>query len=102
MDDLRYPTGRLSIDPSPNADTRRACIAAIAIAPAELPAAVQGLTAGQLDSPSRPGGWTVRQLVHHVPDSHMNAYIRFKLALTEDSPTIKPYDEAAWAQLADS
>ena len=64
--------------------------------------AVHGLTDRQLDTPYRPGGWTVRQVVHHVPDSHMNAYIRFKLALTEDSPTIKPYDEAAWAQLADS
>jgi len=60
------------------------------------------LTASQLDTPYRPGGWTVRQVVHHVPDSHLNAYVRFKLALTEDSPTIKPYDEAAWAKLADT
>ena len=102
MDDLRYPTGKLSIDPNPTPATRRACIAAIASAPAELRAAVHGLTDRQLDTPYRPGGWTVRQVVHHVPDSHMNAYIRFKLALTEDSPTIKPYDEAAWAQIADS
>src|SRR5215217_5565963 len=81
---------------------RAACVARIAAAPAALRAAVAGLTDAQLDTPYRPGGWSVRQVVHHVPDSHMNAYIRFKLALTEDSPTIKPYDEAAWAQLADS
>ena len=102
MDDLRYPTGKLSITAHPTAETRRACITAIASAPAALRAAVQGLTDRQLDTPYRPGGWTVRQVVHHVPDSHLNAYIRFKLTLTEDSPTIKPYDEAAWAQLSDS
>jgi hypothetical protein len=62
---------------------------------------VTGLNDGQLDTPYRDGGWTVRQVVHHVPESHMNAYIRFKLALTEDDPTIKPYDEAAWAELPD-
>ena len=65
-------------------------------------AAVAGLTPERFDTPYRPGGWTVRQVVHHVPDSHMNAYVRFKLALTEDEPTIKPYEEAAWAELADS
>ena len=102
MDDLRYPTGNFTIDPAPTPATRRACIAAIASAPAELRAAVDGLTKAQLDTPYRPGGWTVRQVVHHVPDSHMNAYIRFKLALTEDAPTIKPYNEDAWAQLADT
>ena len=102
MDDLRYPTGKLSIDPSPTPDTRRACVAAIASTPAALRAAVHGLTDRQLDTPYRPGGWTVRQVVHHVPDSHMNAYIRFKLALTEEVPTIKPYDEEAWARIADT
>jgi len=65
-------------------------------------AAVAGLTPERFDTPYRPGGWSVRQVVHHVPDSHMNAYVRFKLALTEDEPTIKPYEEAAWAELADS
>jgi len=65
-------------------------------------AAVAGLTPERFDTPYRPGGWTVRQVVHHVPDSHMNAYVRFKLALTENEPTIKPYEEAAWAELADS
>jgi uncharacterized damage-inducible protein DinB len=73
----------------------------IAAAPAALRKAVEGLTEAQLDTPYRPGGWSVRQVAHHVPDSHMNAYVRFKLAVTEDSPTIKPYDEAAWAELAD-
>ena len=65
-------------------------------------AAVAGLTPEQLDTPYRPGGWTVRQVVHHVPDSHINSYVRFKLALTEEEPTIKPYDEARWAKLADT
>ena len=102
MDDLRFPAGQLSIDPHPTAATRLACIDAIAAAPAALRRAVQGLADPQLDTPYRPGGWTVRQVVHHVPDSHMNAYIRFKLALTEESPTIKAYDEAAWARIADS
>jgi hypothetical protein len=64
--------------------------------------AVGGLSGGQLDTPYRPGGWTVRQLAHHVPDSHMNAYVRVKLALTENEPTIKPYEEQLWAELADS
>ncbi len=70
-------------------------------APAALRAAIEGLSSSQLDTPYRPGGWTVRQVAHHVPDSHMNAYIRFKLALTEQDPTIKPYDEAQWAELED-
>lgn len=74
----------------------------IARAPKELRAAIRGLSDMQLDTPYRPDGWTVRQVVHHVPDSHMNAFIRFKLALTEDMPTIKPYDEAAWAKLSDA
>ena len=74
----------------------------IARTPDDLRRAVQRLSAEQLDTPYRPGGWTVRQVAHHVPDSHLNAYARFKLALTEDMPTIKPYDEARWAELADS
>jgi uncharacterized damage-inducible protein DinB len=101
-DDLRYPTGTLQFDPDSTPEKRRAWIAAIRDAPAGMRAAVRGLTDAQLDTPYRPGGWTVRQLVHHVPDSHMNAYIRFKLALTEDNPTIKTYDEAAWATLQDT
>ena len=74
----------------------------MADAPARLRAAVAGLSEPQLDTPYRPGGWTVRQVVHHLPDSHINSYVRFKLALTEDTPTIKPYDEALWAKLPDA
>jgi len=102
MDDLRFPTGKFTHDLEPTADKRRAWIGAIAEAPEALRRAVNGLSESQLDTPYRPGGWTVRQVVHHVPDSHMNAYIRFKLALTEDKPTIRPYDEAAWALVADT
>lgn len=100
--DLRYPIGRPERAASLAPDRRAAAIQAIADAPARLRAAVDGLTDAQLDTPYRPGGWTVRQLVHHVADSHMNAYTRFKLAVTESNPTIKPYDEAAWASLTDS
>jgi len=101
MDDLRYPIGKFSFPPSITAEQRTQFIAEIAEAPAKLRAAVKGLDAQQLNTPYRDGGWTVRQVVHHVPESHMNAYIRFKLALTEDNPTIKPYDEAAWSKLPD-
>jgi uncharacterized damage-inducible protein DinB len=80
---------------------RRKWIDEIAAAPAQLRAAVAGLNDNQLNTPYRDGGWTVRQVIHHVPESHMNAYIRFKLALTENEPTVKPYDEAAWAETAD-
>ena len=73
----------------------------IAEAPTKMRAAVRGLAEAQIDTPYRPGGWTVRQVVHHVPDSHLNAYVRFKLALTEQDPTIKPYNEKLWADLAD-
>ena len=99
--DLRYPIGKLDRKSSLSSDERRAAIDNIAAAPARLRTAVRDLTDSQLDTPYRPGGWTVRQLVHHVADSHMNAYTRFRLALTEDNPTIKPYDEAAWAELPD-
>src|SRR3954468_7866101 len=102
MDDLRFPTGRFTVDPHPTADKRQQWIRAIAETHAAMRAAVAGLSDGQLDTPYRPEGWTVRQVVHHVPDSHMNAYVRLKLALTEHKPTIKPYDEAAWALLADT
>ena len=81
---------------------RRAAIAQIRAAPSQFRAALEGLDERQLDTPYRPGGWTLRQVAHHVPDSHLNAYIRCKLALTEDAPTIKPYDQAAWARLPDS
>src|SRR6476619_1695573 len=100
--DLRYPIGRPERSSALSAEARRAAFDTMAAAPAALRQAVEGLTDEQLDTPYRPGGWTVRQLVHHVADSHMNAYIRFKLALTEDSPTIRPYFEDRWAELADS
>lgn len=101
MPDLRYPVGPLELvlDPSPAqiADW----IEQIAETPARLRTAVAGLSEAQLATPYRPDGWTVRQLVHHVADSHLNAYVRFKLALTEEVPTIKPYDQDGWAGLAD-
>ena len=99
--DLRYPIGEFSMPASVTSLMRTAAIAAIADLPMEMRAAVRGLTDEQLDTPYRPGGWTVRQVVHHVPDSHMNAFIRLKLALTEENPTVKPYDEKAFAELAD-
>jgi hypothetical protein len=100
--DLRYPIGKFSRPKAAlTSSERSSAIDAIANTPAALRAAVGGLNDAQLDTPYRPGGWTVRQVVHHVPDSHMNAYTRFKLALTEDTPTIKPYDEAKWAELDD-
>jgi uncharacterized damage-inducible protein DinB len=102
MTDLRYPIGKFSLDPQVTSDTRRAFIRQIAEAPGALRAALSGLTDRQLDTPYRPEGWTVRQVAHHVPDSHLNAYVRFKLGLTEDTPTIKPYEEAEWAGLADT
>ena len=99
--DLRYPIGKFVRPKSLTSADRQKAVEAIAKAPGAMRAAIAGLTDAQLDTPYRPGGWTVRQVVHHVPDSHMNAYTRFKLALTEDVPTIKPYDEAKWAELDD-
>lgn len=100
--DLRYPIGKFSWPTQPLTDAeRRTAISEIAATPAKIRAAVKGLSDKQLDTPYRPGGWTVRQVVHHIPDSHLNAYTRFKLALTEDNPVIKPYNESAWAELAD-
>jgi hypothetical protein len=100
--DLRYPIGKFHRVENTTESQRREFISAIADAPARLRAAVAGLSAAQLDTPYREGGWTVRQVVHHVPDSHMNAYVRFKLALTETEPTIKTYEEGLWADLPDS
>ncbi len=102
MADLRYPIGRFERRDSLTPEERRAFIEQIAATPRRMRDAVRGLSDGQLDTPYREGGWTVRQVVHHVPDSHMNAYMRLKHALTEESPTIKPYDEAEWAKLSDS
>lgn len=102
MTDPRYPIGRAEMEKELSPERRRELIDQIEEAPARLREAVAGLSAEQLDTPYRPGGWTVRQLVHHVPDSHLNAYVRFKLALTEDEPAIKTYEEARWAELPDS
>jgi len=100
--DPRYPVGKFQPPAGPHSpDERRALIEQIAATPSRMRAAVAGLSEAQLETPYRDGGWTVRQVAHHVPDSHMNAFIRVKLALTEDEPTIKPYDEAAWAKLSD-
>jgi uncharacterized damage-inducible protein DinB len=102
LDDLRYPIGRFSPPASSLSGERTAHIDALRRLPALLLAAVSGLNDAQLDTPYRDGGWTVRQVVHHVADSHSYAFLRCRHALTEDWPTIKPYDEAAWANLADS
>ena len=102
LDDLRYPVGRFKAAGPYSALQRREHIETLRDLPARLRAAVEGLDDAQLDTPYREEGWTVRQVVHHVADSHMNSYVRFKLALTEYEPTIKPYDEGAWATLADN
>jgi len=99
--DLRYPIGPTDKRTPLAAGERAQRIDAIAATPAQLRLAVAGLSDDQLDTPYRPGGWTVRQTVHHVADSHMNAFVRFRLGLTEDNPTIKPYDEKAWSELPD-
>lgn len=100
--DLRFPIGKFAMPATVDEAWRAESIGAIASTPADMRAAVAGWLDEQLDTPYRPDGWTVRQVVHHVADSHMNAYTRFKLALTEQDPTIKPYDEGAWAQLPDA
>lgn len=100
--DLRYPIGKFQFPAAVSAADRQLFIEQIAEAPANLRAALEGLTQEQLDTPYRPGGWTVRQVVHHVPDSHMNSYLRFRWALTEIDPPVKGYDEARWAELTDA
>jgi hypothetical protein len=100
--DLKYPIGRYEPPPSISGQQRDAWIEEMANLPRNLSRAVSGLTDAQLDTPYRPGGWTVRQVVHHLPDSHLNSYSRFRLALTENTPLIKPYEEAAWAELSDA
>lgn len=102
MSDLRYPIGkRQSPGRTLTDDERSALIDAIEAHPGNMRAAVEGLTDEQLDTPYREGGWTARQVVHHVVDSHLNAYVRFKLAVTEDDADIRSYDEGAWAELPD-
>lgn len=102
MESLKYPIGPFDPLPSLAPTERIALIDEIAALPGRVAGAVQPLSESQRDTPYRPGGWTVRQLVHHLPDSHLNAYTRFKLTLTEGEPTIRPYDQDAWALLPDS
>jgi hypothetical protein len=100
--DPRYPIGTFTFDPVVTADKRRERIGMIAALPAQLEAAVKALPPGALDVPYRDGGWTARQVVHHLADSHVNSYVRVRLALTEDAPTIKTYEESRWAELHDA
>jgi uncharacterized damage-inducible protein DinB len=100
--DIRYPIGKFTWILGNTPQQRAAAIDDIAATPQRMRAAVAGLSDVQLDTPYREGGWTVRQVVHHLADSHMNSYIRFKFALTEHEPAIKPYDEAVWANLIDA
>jgi len=103
LEQLRFPVGRFERLKAPlDHETRARHIETIARTPATFSSLVAGRSDAQLDTPYRPGGWTVRQVVHHVPDSHMNAYIRMKFAVTEDTPTIKPYEEAKWAELPEA
>jgi uncharacterized damage-inducible protein DinB len=102
MPDPRYPIGPFSPDSNPTPELRTKHIEEISALPKGFRSAVAGLSQDQLNTPYRDGGWTVKQVVHHVPDSHLNAYVRCKLALTENVPTIKPYNEDAWAKLKDS
>ena len=99
---MRYPIGRFDRNIIVTKDMRREFINTIASLPVQLKKEVENLTQQQLDTPYREGGWTVRQVIHHIPDSHLNAYIRFKLALTEDNPAIKTYKENLWAELKDT
>jgi len=102
IEKLKYPIGRLTIPVEVSTSMRRDYIKAIN----DLPMAIEDLTDNlsdeQLDTPYRPGGWTVRQLIHHIADSHMNAFTRFKLGMTEDEPTIRPYNQAAWCSMSDA
>lgn len=102
MPDLRYPIGPFEARESLTPEERSELIEQIAAAPMQLRAAITNLTEEQLETPYREGGWTVRQVVHHVADSHLNAYMRFRLAVTEDEPTLRPYDETRWAMLEDA
>ena len=102
MTDPRFPIGKFHFDGQVTDEQKKTFLDEIARTPANLRAAVKGLSEAQLDTPYRDGGWTVRQVVHHVPDSHLNSYMRFKLALTEEEPTITAYAEDRWAELADT
>ena len=100
--DLSFPIGKWQKPEAISSADRQRLIAVIAAAPDQFRAAVQGLNDKQLDTPYRPSGWTVRQVIHHIPDSHMNSYLRMKFAVTENDPLVKAYDEAVWARLHDA
>ena len=100
--DLQFPIGGFELEAVLGAARRGEFIAQVADCPRRLGAAVSGLDRQQLDTPYRPGGWTVRQVAHHLPDSHLNVYTRFRLALTEDVPTVRTFDHDRWADLTDS
>lgn len=102
MSDPRFPIGKFAYEGALNEEQKATYLDDIEQTPARMRSAVRGLSDKQLDTPYRDGGWTVRQLVHHVPDSHLNSYVRFKLALTEDEPTIRPYLEDRWAELPEA
>lgn len=102
MDDVRYPIGKFNYAGIATEPDLHTWIGQISEAPGKLRAAVHGFSAEQLETPYRPEGWTVRQVVHHLPDSHLNSYVRFRLALTEENPMIKPYREDRWAELSDA
>jgi DinB family protein len=103
LEHLRYPVGRMPRNSAPlDVRTREEYLGILEAMPARVRSLVSGLSDAQLDTPYRPGGWTVRQVVHHVPDSHMNAYVRMKLGVTEDKPTVKTYEEARWAELPEA
>ena len=99
--DPRYPIGRFHHEGPVTDEQYEAWLTDMSALPADFRAAVEGMSDAQLETPYREGGWTVRQVIHHVPDSHLNGYVRTKLALTEDAPTIKPYEEKEWAKLGD-
>lgn len=101
-DTLRYPIGKFKAAQEITSAELEEYVADLAALPIQMRQAVQGLTNEQLETPYRNGGWTVKQVVHHIADSHLNSYLRFRLALTEDAPTIKPYEEALWAELPDA
>ena len=100
--DLQYPVGKFEYPRSTSPEERERSVQELARATGRFRQAIEGLDDAQLDTPYRPGGWNVRQVIHHVPDSHMNGYVRFRMALTEEEPLIKPYDERLWAELADA